>query len=115
VLRHFSLTFDQERNRVTIYRESRDPIYIPAKRSTGLTFSKTPAYWRVAGVVPDTPASVSGVQAGDLVSRINGEPITQWNLGRYEQLIREASEITYTFLSGTTESSRTLQVIALVP
>jgi|UniRef100_UPI00404A7523 hypothetical protein len=115
VLRHFSLTFDQERNRVTIYRESRDPIYIPAKRSTGLTFSKTPAYWRVAGVVPDTPASVSGVQAADLVSRINGEPITQWNLGRYEQLIREASEITYTFLSGTTESSRTLQVIALVP
>jgi hypothetical protein len=115
VLRHFSLTFDQERNQVTIYRESRDPIYIPAKRSTGLAFSKTPAYWRVAGVVPDTPASASGVQAGDLVSRINGEPITHWNLSRYERLVREASEITYTFLSGSTETPRTLQVIALVP
>lgn len=115
VLRHFSLTFDQERNRVTFYRDSREPIYLPTKRNTGLSFSKTPAYWRVAGVVPGTPASAAGVQAGELVSRINGEPVAQWDFARYEQLIRNASKITYTFLRGTEESARTLDVISLVP
>jgi len=115
VLKHFTLTFDQERSRVTIYRPSRDPLTIPAKRSTGLSFSKTPAYWRVASVVPDSPPSAINVQSGDLVSRVNGESVEHWDFARYEQLIASASEVTYTFLQGTTETPQTLPVFNLVP
>ena len=115
VLKHFSLTFDQTRSRVSFHRDSRKPIAQPALRSTGLNFRKTPAYWRVVNIVPESPASAGSFQVGDLVSRINGESVAQWDLARYEQLLTEESEITYTLLQGTVESSVTLPVTELVP
>ena len=51
---------------MTFYRAERGPVELPARRSSGLSFSKTPAYWRVVSVVPDSPANTAGVQGGDL-------------------------------------------------
>ncbi len=115
VLKHFSLTFDQTRNLVSIYRDSRRPIVQPPLRGTGLHFRKTPAYWRVVNIVPDSPASAAGLQLGDLVSRINNESVEQWDIARYDQLLHAASKISYTLLQGTEESSITLPVSNLVP
>ncbi len=115
VLRHFTVTFDQWNDRVTFYRESRDPIAMGARRSAGVSFSKTPAYWRVAGVVPASSAEQAGVQPGDLVTRINGDPVARWDLMRYEQLVADASEITLTFLNGTSETEKRVAVFELVP
>jgi hypothetical protein len=55
------------------------------------------------------------VQAGDLVTRINGEPVAKWDLRRYEQLLATVREITFTFLNGTEESSKHVGVFELVP
>lgn len=115
VLRNFSVTFDQQRDRVTFQRDTRDPILSPSHRSSGVSFNKTPAYWRVAGVVPDSPAAAAGIQAGDLVTRINGEPIAKWDLTRYEQLIATADTIAFTFLQGTSESEKRVAIFELVP
>jgi len=115
VLKHFSLTFDQTRSRVSFHRDSRKPIVQSSLRGTGLNFSKTPAYWRVVNIVPDSPASAAGLQLGDLVSRLNGESVEQWSLERYEQLLAETSEITYTLLQGIEELSITLSVTEFVP
>ncbi|MCC6414773.1 MAG: aspartyl protease family protein [Opitutaceae bacterium] len=115
LLRHFSVTFDPLWHRVVFHRESRTPLTVPSLRGTGLGFSKTPAYWRVAGVVPNSPASQAGVRKGELVSRINGEAVAQWSFQRYERLIAEADRVTYTFLRGTEESDRELPVFLLVP
>lgn len=115
ILENFSITFDQARSRVSFQRDSRQPIEQPSLRDTGLNFRKTPAYWRVVNIVPDSPASTGGFQLGDLVSRINGETVSQWDLIRYEQLLSKTTEITYTLLQGTEESSITLPVADLVP
>jgi len=115
VLRHFTVTFDQRNDRVTFYRESRDPIKMDSRRSAGVSFSKTPAYWRVAGVVPASSADRGGVKPGDLVTRINGEPVARWDLMRYEQLVEEATGITLTFLNGTSETEKRVEVFELVP
>jgi hypothetical protein len=115
VLKHFTVTFDQERSRVTFYRESTQPITFRSLRSIGLSFSKTPAYWRVAGVVRGSAAEGLGIQAGDLVTRINGELVAKWDFRRYEQLLASAEEITFTFLNGPHESEQTLRVFPLVP
>ena len=114
ILRYFTVTFDQERNRVTFHREARGPILLPPKRSCGLSFTKFPAYWRVVSVVPDSPAHAAGVQGGDLVTRINDEPVAAWDYLRFEQLVATASGIRFTFLNGTQEASHTLGVIELV-
>jgi hypothetical protein len=114
-LRHFTVTFDQERNSVTFYREAREPITAPARRSAGVSFNKTPAYWRVVGVVPGSSAAAEGVQDGDLVTRINGEPVARWDLQRYEQLVSGGGEITLTFLFGNDEVEKRVRVFELVP
>ncbi len=115
LLRQFTLTFDQQRNQVTFYRENNTPIVTPPVRNAGLSFRKLPAYWRVLGVVPDSPAAENGVQPGDLVTRINGEPVSKWNLSRYDELVRTASRIEFTFLAGRTEMPVPIDTFILVP
>lgn len=115
VLRYFSVSFDQEHDRVTFYRDSREPVPTPPRRSAGVSFSKTPAYWKIAGVVRDSPAEAAEVRTGDLVTRINGEPIANWDLRRYEQLVASASEIAFTFLNGNSETAKNIRVFDLVP
>ncbi len=115
MLKHFAVTFDQQRDRVMFHRDSREPIVIPPLRNAGVSFSKTPAYWRVAGVVPKSSAEAEGIQTGDLVTRINGESVTKWDLRRYEQLVATAPEIVFTFLVGSAETERRVRVFELVP
>ena len=115
ILRNFAVTFDQSRNQVTFYRDSALPIPPQTRRASGLSFTKMPTYWRVAGVIPDSPADTAGVQTGDLVIRINGESVTDWDLRRYGAMVRRATEITFTFLNGTKENPVVVPTFDLVP
>ena len=115
VLRHFTLTFDQVRGTVTFHRDSAIPIPSPPKRTSGISFSKTGAYWRIAGLVPDTPAAAGGLHIGDLVVRINGEPVEQWNLQRFRELVDSAPTIEYTLLNGRIETTLHVPTAVLVP
>jgi hypothetical protein len=115
LLRHFTVSFDQQRDRVTFFRDGRAPIPTPAPRSAGVSFGKTPAYWRISGVVPRSPAEAAGIQAGDLVTRINGEPVAKWDLRRYELLVATATDIAFSFLQGTVETEKRVGVFDLVP
>jgi len=115
LLRHFTLTFDQHRNLVTFTRETDDPITMEARRHTGLSFARSPVYWRVLTVIPDTPTARLPVQAGDLCVRINGEPVEKWGYERYAALLQTAAKITYTFLTGTKEMDVEVPIFELVP
>ncbi len=115
VLKYFTVTFDAANDRVVFFRDRHEPITMSARRSAGVSFSKTPAYWRVAGVIPQSPAEAAGIQFGDLVTRINGEPVSKWNLSRYEQFIATAQDVTFTLLFGTNEVEKHVQVFDLVP
>jgi hypothetical protein len=115
ILKYFVVTFDQAHDRVIFNRDSTDPIALPALRSVGLCFDRTPAYWRVVSVIPGTPASSAGIEAGDLVTAINGEPAPKWDPVRYDQLMANADQIGFTFLNGTRKTDHQLKVVELVP
>jgi S1-C subfamily serine protease len=100
---------------VTLFRPTYDPIQVAPVRSTGLSFTKTTAYWRVAAVVDGSSAEQLGVSAGDLCTRINDEPVSAWPFQRYAELIRTGQRITYTFINGNEEQQVTLPVFELVP
>ena len=115
ILRHFAVTFDQRRNQVTFTRDAAGPVVLAPRRSTGLSFARTPAYWRVLALVPDTPAAGLAIQPGDLVVRINGEPVDQWDFERYAALLRTAAKLTCTVLAGAKERAVEVPVFELVP
>jgi len=115
ILKNFTVTFDQQRDRVTFHRDSREPIPAPPRRSAGVSFTRTPAYWRVASVIPGSPADQARMEPGDLVTRVNGEHVAKWDLRRYDQLVATAREITCTLLYGSTEAPTTFATFELVP
>ncbi len=115
LLKNFVLTFDQRRNRVTFAREAEGPVTVEGRRSTGLSFGRSSAYWKVLSVIPDTPTAELKVQAGDVCVRINGEPVEKWNPERYATLLKSAAKVTYTFVTGPNEHDLEVPVFDLVP
>lgn len=114
ILRNYCLVFDSKRGTVTFQRNADDPLELGPQRSAGLSFTKTPAYWRVVSVVPGSPADAAGVQTGDIVARINGEHVSEWKLQRYDELVRSSGEVTFTFVRGTREEPMVIPVFDLV-
>jgi hypothetical protein len=115
ILKNFSVTFDQEHDRVYFFRDTREPIVSPSRRSAGISFSKTPAYWRIAGVVPGSPAEQAEIRRGDLLTHLNGEPVAKWDLNRYDQLIATGRTISLRFLDGLREIKKEIPLFDLVP
>lgn len=114
-LRHFTVTFDQRRDRV-FFQRAGGPVPASApRRSIGLSYSKSPAYWRVAAVVAGSPAAATGVRVGDLIVRINGEPVAQWDRRRYEEAVEKQATLKLTFLNGSAELDRVVGAFELVP
>ena len=115
LLSHFTITFDQQHDEAFFQGDSADSLRIPPIRGNGMSFRKTPAYWRVIGVVPGSPAARAGVKPGDLVSRISGEPASAWDPARYEKLLAASGPVDYTFIDGTLEHTLPIGVSTLVP
>jgi len=115
LLRNFVVTFDQERHLIGLEHPDAAPIVTPSKLSPGLSFEKNFAYWRVVGVVPNSPASHAGFEGGELVVRVNGDPVELWDLERFRALVDRREPIEYTLLEGVEETTRTLAPVVLVP
>jgi hypothetical protein len=115
VLRHFRVTLDPQHGFASFERDGDDPVDGVPLRSAGLSFRRSPAYWRVVSVVPGSPADDARMESGDLVTRINGERVEQWGLDRYEALVRAAPAIDFTLLNGRTETVEHIRTFELVP
>jgi len=114
-LKNFTVTFDQSRNQATFRHDGPIPITFDSQKSVGLAFSKTPAYWRVAAVIPGSPAAAAGVREGELITKIDGDSVSTWNIDRYEALLNSGRDVAFTFLNGREETSRTIPVYSLIP
>ncbi len=115
ILSHFTVTLDQENNEAFFQRDPADTLRVPPLRGTGMSFRKAPAYWKVVGILPGSPAAAGGVARGDLVSRIEGEPVANWDPSRFDRLVATAGAIRFTFINGTQESVKSVQVADIVP
>ncbi|MBK8478966.1 MAG: aspartyl protease family protein [Opitutaceae bacterium] len=115
ILRHYTITFDQHRGLVIIDSARDAAVKLPALRSTGLSFARLPAEWRVLQVLTDAPATTRQIEPGDAIVGINGEPINRWNLDRFEKQLREDNSIEYLFRRGDRLLQLKVPVFDLVP
>jgi hypothetical protein len=115
LLQNFRVTFDQAHNEVTFFRDQDGPVTMGPLRSPGLSFTNKGVYWQVAAVIPQSPAAASPIQQGDLVVRIDGQHVSQWDRRRFDNLVASAREVTYTLQNGTRESHVTVATYELVP
>lgn len=83
VLKQFTITFDRANQRVRFHRDGDDIVKMndddaPKRHRVGIMFAQGPSSkadggLRVEGVIPDGPAASAGLQAGDIITEINGE------------------------------------------
>lgn len=115
ILRHFTLTFDQHRSQVILAPHRDGTVKLPAQRTTGLSFARLPAEWRVLQVLADAPAATQQIEPGDAIVGINGEPIVKWNLDRFDQHLRSADTVDYLFRRDNRSYLVRVPVYDLVP
>ena len=97
ILRNFTVTFDQRRGLVILDPAHAGSVKLPAQRTTGLSFARLPAEWRVLHVFDDVPAATQQIEPGDAIVGIDGEPVVKWNLDRFEARLRTVDAIDFLF------------------
>jgi hypothetical protein len=94
-LRRFNVTFDYANKRMILEPNSQfqDPFEF---NMTGIEYKKTGnGAFRIDRVVPDSPASESGLEADDLVIKIDGRPADDFNEDDLNELFeQEGKEVT---------------------
>ena len=115
ILKYYTVTFDQHRG-LAIFSTGQDvPVCLPAQRSVGLSFSRLPAEWRVIYVFEDAPPPTRQIEPGDVVVKIAGEPVSRWNLVRFETALRREQNLALTLRRGTQTFDAKVPVFDLVP
>lgn len=116
ILSHFALTFDQQRGLLALQRGSSAPIEVASRRSTGVVFDRNSDHWAVAAIIPATPAETLPIATGDVCIGVNGEPIGQWPIERFQELLRQTGAVTLTLAANSLRPERVVEVpvVALV-
>jgi membrane-associated protease RseP (regulator of RpoE activity) len=94
LLHRFIVTFDYPKKRMILEPNKcfDDPFEF---NMAGMAFTKTgKGQFRIERVVPDSPASESGLKVGDLITLINGQPAQQLKIDDFYLLLKnEGKEV----------------------
>jgi hypothetical protein len=71
-------------DKVWLCSDSADAVPAPTARSFGLSLRADAGGWRVAGIIPGSPAEGAGISKDDMVTEIEGEPARAWTRERID-------------------------------
>lgn len=115
ILSGFCLVLSEAEGRLWLCSESQGPIPSPPERSVGLSLIAEAAGWRVAGIIPNSPAEAAAIRKGDLLTEIEGKPAQTWSREQIQDWIDVHPSLTLKLRSGQTERELALRVWLLVP
>jgi C-terminal processing protease CtpA/Prc len=87
----------------------------PPVRTVGLSLFADPAGWRIAGIIPHSPAEMAGIKAGDLVIQIEGKEAAAWTPDEIQGLIDTHTTFALRISEPAGERYLNLKVWSLVP
>lgn len=114
-LEHFCVVFSRSRGRVWLCSTDTAPLQPIPERSVGLSLYFDPDGWRIASVIPGSPAAEAHLAAGSLVTRIEGQPAANWSRDRMQAWIDSHEKFSFVVLDDSGERSLTLPSWELVP
>jgi predicted aspartyl protease len=114
-LDRFCVIFHQAENRVWLCGADSTPILPAAERSDGLSVNSDPGGWRIAGVIPGSPAEKAHLAAGSLITQIEDRPATSWTRDQMEQWIDSHAEVALVVAEKSGERALSLRIWDLVP
>ena len=114
-LRHFCVVFDQSQERLLLCAPDAGPARAAPLRSVGLSLEAETDGWRVRGVIPGSPAEGDGVSAGELITRIEGQPAAQWSRDQLDNWIDAHEMVALQVVGEPSPRDLVLRVWPLVP
>jgi len=114
VMSRFAWTFDQRSRRMRIHPSSREALELEGVRGTGAITKPADTGLEIVRVLPETPADVAGLLAGDVVVAVNGTPVYEQGCERWDE--REQDDDTaLTVRRGARSFDVSLSRVVLVP
>ena len=114
-LENYCVVFHSPENRLWLCCSSAAPILPSPVRSVGLSLFSDQGGWRIAGVIPGSPAESAHLTPGELVTSLEGRPVTAWTRDQMNQWLDDHATLSL-MVSDNSDSRRvTLPVWDLVP
>jgi predicted aspartyl protease len=115
LLRSFSLVFHEAEDKLWLCAYDDGPLPSPPERSVGLSLLADASGWRVAGIIPNSPAEEAAISVGDLVTQIEGRPAHNWTRDQIQNWIDTHGNLALRLSAGSGERDLDLRVWLLVP
>jgi predicted aspartyl protease len=115
LLHSFCLVFHEAEDKLWLCSAGVGFIRSPPERSVGLSMFADSSGWRVVAIIPNSPAEGAAVNAGDLVTEIEGQPARNWTRDQIQDWIETHATLAIKLSSKSGERDVNLPVWLLVP
>jgi len=115
LLRSFCLVFHESEDKLWLCSDDTGSVPSPPVRSVGLSLFSDVAGWRVAGIIPGSPAESAAIRPGDLVTEIEGRPAREWTRDQIQDWIDMHGSLVLRLASESGGRHVSLRVWLLVP
>jgi hypothetical protein len=115
VLENFCVLFHASEDKMWLCSTAALPIPSPVQYSVGLSLISDPRGWRIAGVIPGSPAEEAHLNVGLLVTQIEGRSARSWSRDQIQKWIDSHPAMTFAVADSAGERTLSLRVWSLVP
>lgn len=115
LLRPLCLVFHEDEDKLWLCSAAEGPVPSPPELSVGLSMFADAGGWRVAGIIPNSPAEEAAISTGDLVTQIEGQPAHNWTREQIQSWIDTHATLALRLSAKSGERDVTLRVWSLVP
>jgi hypothetical protein len=115
LLHSFCLVFHEAEDKFWLCSDETGLIPSPPDLTVGVSMFVERGGWRIAGVIPNSPAEQAAIVRGDLLTQIEGRPAAEWTRDQVQAWIDSHPTMSVRVASTAGERDLTLRVWALVP
>ena len=115
ILHSFCLVFHEGEDKFWLCSEETGPLASPPDLTMGFSMIAETGGWRVAGIIPNSPAEQAEIAKGDLVTRFEGRPAAEWTRDQIQGWVDTHHTVALRVTSPAGERELVLRVWALVP